>query len=130
MDGHKLFFRKSKTKLHRIWKTTESSRNLLRNNIYFTNCTQKTAIAMATNKKRTNIFCSTVGGWYKELKFKDFCVFDFIKLLLFNGVFQNNYFKKHILQKAKLKYTRLKCLCRSLCLIIIEEYVKENSHSQ
>ena len=40
-------------------------------------------------------FCSTVGGWYKKLKVKDFYVFDFTELLYFNGVFQNNYLKKH-----------------------------------
>ena len=84
---------------------------------------------MVTNVKKY-IFCSTVGGWYKELKVKDFCVFDFIELLFFNRVFQSNYFKKHILQKTKLKYTCLKCLCRSVCFIIIEKYVKENGHSQ
>ena len=84
---------------------------------------------MVTNMKK-NIFCSTIGGWYKEFKVKDFCVFDFIELLFFNRVFQSNYFKKHILQKTKLKYTCLKCLCRSGCLIIIEKYVKENGHSQ
>ena len=39
---------------------------------------------MATKmKKKKNIFCSIVGGWCKELKVKDFCVFDFIELILF-----------------------------------------------
>ena len=56
---------------------------------------KKTAIAMATNMKKKNIFCSTVGGWYKELKVKELCVFDFIELLFVNGVFQNNYFKTY-----------------------------------
>ena len=37
-------------------------------------------------------------------------VFDYIELLHFNGLFQDNYFKKHNLQKTKLKYTCLKCL--------------------
>ena len=60
--------------------------------------------------KKNNIFCSTVGGWYKELKVKELCVFEFIELLFVNGVFQNNYFKTHILQKTKLKYTCLMCL--------------------
>ena len=80
-------------------KTSETSLCIYKS-IYFTNCTQKTAIAVVTTMKK-NIFCSTVGGWYKELEVKDFCVFDFIELLFFNGVFQSNYFKKHILQKKK-----------------------------
>ena len=99
-------------------------------NIYLTNCTQnftKQQLLLAALPKK-NIFCSTVGGWYKELRLKDFYVFDFIELL-FNGVLQNNSFKKCILQITKLKYTCFKCLSRSMCLIIIEKYVKENSHS-
>ena len=32
---------------------------------------------------KKNIFCSTIRGWYKELKVKDFCVFNFIELLFF-----------------------------------------------
>ena len=42
---------------------------------------KETAIAIATNMKKNNIFFSIVGGWYKELKVKEFCVFDYIKLL-------------------------------------------------
>ena len=49
-----------------------------------------------------NIICSIVGAWYIELKVKDFCAFDYIELFS-NGLFQNNYFKKHILQKVNLK---------------------------
>ena len=38
-----------------------------------------------------------------ELKAKDFCVFDFVELLFFNGVLQNNYFKKHFaINKVKV----------------------------
>ena len=119
MDGLKLLSRKNKTKPHRILlkticNTTESSWNLIYINIYLTNCTQnltKQQLLLAALPKK-NIFCSTVGGWYKELKLKDFCVFDFIELL-FNGMLQNNTFKKRILQITKLKYTCLKCLCRS-----------------
>ena len=51
-------------------KTPETSLCIYKS-IYFTNCTQKTAIAVVTTMKK-NIFCSTVGGWYKELKVKDF----------------------------------------------------------
>ena len=45
-----------------------------------------------------------------ELKVKEFYVFDCLELLFFNGLFQNNCFKKHISQKTKLKHTYLKCL--------------------
>ena len=38
---------------------------------------------MATNMKK-NIFWSTVGGLYKELKFKELFLFAFIELLFFN----------------------------------------------
>ena len=66
---------------------------------------------MATNmKKKQTIFCSIVGGWFKELKVKEFYVFDYKELLFFNGLFQHNYFKKYISQNTKLKYTCLKCL--------------------
>ena len=84
-------------------------------NIYLTNCTQnftKQQLLLAALPKKNKTFCSTVGGWYKELKLKDFRVFGFIELL-FNGMLQNNTFKKRILQITKLKYTCLKCLCRS-----------------
>ena len=120
MDGLKLLFRKSKTKSHRILlkticNATESSCNLIYINIYLTNCTQnftKQQLLLAALPKKNKTFCSTVGGWYKELKLKDFRVFGFIELL-FNGMLQNNTFKKRILQITKLKYTCLKCLCRS-----------------
>ena len=51
----------------------------------------KTTILLATNKERAiaiatimeqNIFCSIVGVWYKELKVKEFCVFDYISIEL------------------------------------------------
>ena len=49
---------------------------------YFTSCTQKkTAIAIATNMKK-KIFCGIVGGWYKKLKVKEFCVIDYIGIEL------------------------------------------------
>ena len=32
---------------------------------------------------KKNIFCGTIRGWYKELKVKDYCVFNFIELLFF-----------------------------------------------
>ena len=54
MDGHKIFFRKSKTNSQRtLWKKYAIPWNLLINiqNIYFTNYTQKTEIAMVTNMK-------------------------------------------------------------------------------
>ena len=47
--------------------------------------------------KKKNIL--QVGGRYKEFKFKEFCVFDHIVLLFFNGLFQSNYFKKHFTEK-------------------------------
>ena len=85
-------------------KTPETSLCIYKS-IYFTNCTQKTAIAVVTTMKK-NIFCSTVGGWYKELEVKDFCVFDFIELLFFNGVFQTITLKS-IFCKKKSKSTRV-----------------------
>ena len=65
--------------IKKICNIAESSWNLLQiyKNNYFTCCTQKTAIAIATNMQKKNIFCSIVGGWYKELKAKEFCVFDY-----------------------------------------------------
>ena len=83
-------------------------------------------MAAITKKKHILQHCRWV---VYELKAKDFCVFDFVELLFFNGVLQNNYFKKHILPRTKLKYTCLKCLCRSVSLIIIEKYIKDNIHS-
>ena len=115
MDAHMIYFRKSKTKSHIMFKkyaialkAPKTSLQIYKNN-YFTSCTQKTAIAIATNMEK-NILCGIVGRWYKELKVKEFCVFGYIELLFFNGLLQDNYFKKHISQKTKLKYTYLKCL--------------------
>ena len=80
--------------------------------------------------EKKTYFWSIEVGWYKELEVKEFCHFDYIDLQLFNGLFQNNYFKKYMSQKAKLLYTCLKCLFlwprwlslgRSVCLIIIEK---------
>ena len=51
-------------------------------------------MAAITKKKHILQHCRWV---VYELKAKDFCVFDFVELLFFNGVLQNNYFKKHIL---------------------------------
>ena len=88
MGGLKLLLRKSKTKSDRMLLKgyaipLKASETLyIYKNIYFTNCIQKTAISMAAITKK-NIFCSTIRGWYKELKVKDFCVFDFIELLFF-----------------------------------------------
>ena len=49
---------------------------------------KKPAIAVATNmKKKKNIFCRIVGGWYKELKVREFCVFDYIELLYRTTIF-------------------------------------------
>ena len=62
---------------------------------------------MATNMKKKKI-SSTVGGWFKELKDKEFGIFYYKELLFFNGLFQNSYFKKLILQKTRLKYRCLK----------------------
>ena len=87
---------------------------------------------------KKNIFCSIVRGWYKELNVKEFCVCDHIELLFLNGLLQNNYFKKLISQKTKLKYTCLKCLfcdlvdCAFVVLcasIIYYRKRKENSDS-
>ena len=72
-----------------------------------------------------------------ELKVKEFYVFDCLELLFFNGLFQNNYFKKHISQKRKLKHTYLKCLfCVasltepfSFCVFDHDRKIKENGHS-
>ena len=63
---------------------------------------KKTAIAIATKIIKKNIICSIVAAWYIELQVKQFCVFDNIELFS-NGLFQNNYFKKHFSQKVKLK---------------------------
>ena len=61
MDAHKLFFRKSKTKSHIILfkrkyaiplKAPGTSLQICKNN-YFTSCTQKTAIVIATNMEKT-----------------------------------------------------------------------------
>ena len=49
----------------------------------------KTTTLLAVNTKKQllelqiweNPFCSIVGEWYKELKVKEFCVFDYIELL-------------------------------------------------
>ena len=55
---------------------------------------------MATNMEKKNIFCIIVGWWYKELKVKKFCVFDFLELSYYvNGQFQNNYFKNIFFRK-------------------------------
>ena len=62
-----------------LLKAPETSLQIYIND-YSTNCTQKTAIAAATYMKK-NIFCSIVGWWYKELKVKEFCVFDYIELV-------------------------------------------------
>ena len=63
--------------------------------------------------EKKNIFCTIVGRWYKELKIKEFWVFDNLELLFLNVIFQNNYFKKHISQKTKLN-TRVWSVCASL----------------
>ena len=51
----------------------------------------KTTILLATNKERAiavatiiekKIFCSIVGVWYKELKVKEFCVFNYVSIEL------------------------------------------------
>ena len=65
-------------------------------NNYFTSSTQKRATAAATNMGK-NIFCSIVGGWYKEFKVKEFCVFDHILMAYFKTII----FKKHISQKTR-----------------------------
>ena len=49
----------------------------------------QTTVLLAAHKKSNcysykyekKTFCSIVGGWYKELKVKEFCVFDYIELL-------------------------------------------------
>ena len=84
---------------------------------------------MSRNLKKY-IFCSIEGGWYKELKVKEFSVFDFLELPFFNGMIQNNYFQKHILQEIKLKYTCFKCLIvtsliEPLSFCVIDYYRKE-----
>ena len=54
---------------------------------------------MATNMEK-NKFCSIVGAWYKELKVKEFFVFDFTELSYHvNDLFQNNYFKNIFFRK-------------------------------
>ena len=45
-------------------KAPKTSLQIYKNN-YFTSCTQKTAIAIATNMEK-NILCSIEGRWYKE----------------------------------------------------------------
>ena len=40
-------------------------------------------------------YCSIITAWYKELKVKEFCAFDYIELQSFDDLFQNSYFKKH-----------------------------------
>ena len=46
---------------------------------------KETAIAIATIMEK-KIFCSIVGGWYEELKVKEFCVFDHIKMTCFQTI--------------------------------------------
>ena len=58
--------------------------------------------------EKNNIFCSTVDGWCKEVKVKELyrtirTIQSYYRATFFNGLFQNNYFKKHISQKNKLK---------------------------
>ena len=60
MDAHQLFFRKSKIKSHRILfkryaiplKAPETPLKIYKNN-YFTSCSQKTEITVATNIEKT-----------------------------------------------------------------------------
>ena len=117
------------------WKLPKPSYKYTNTAILITAHTQKTATVNTTNIKR-NIFWSITGGWYKELKIITFCVFDWIQLLLFNGLFQNNYFTKHILQKTSLKNTCLRYLfCHlvdwalSFCASDDDEKVTKNNHS-
>ena len=91
------------------WKLPKPSYKYTNTAILITAHTQKTATVNTTNIKR-NIFWSISGGWYKELKIITFCVFDWMQLLLFNGLLKNNYFTKHILQKTSLKNTCLRYL--------------------
>ena len=78
MDAHKLFSRKSKTKAHIIilkkyaipLKAPETSLQIYKNN-YFTSCTQKSAIAIATNMKRTYFAVLQVDG-IRNRKSKNF----------------------------------------------------------
>ena len=46
---------------------------------------------------KKNIFCRIVSGWYKELKVKEFSVFDYEKLLI-ELLFLMNCFKAIILK--------------------------------
>ena len=86
-DAHKLFFGEAKpSHINIIEKNMQYRWKLLKPPYKYTKTTilqaphKKTAIAIATNMKK-NIFCSIVGGCYKELKVKEFCVFDYIELL-------------------------------------------------
>ena len=89
--------------IKKICSTPENSSNLLIN-IHKQLLHTKNSNCYSC-KYEKNTFCSIVGGWYKELKVKNFST-------------------------TKLKYTCLKCLflwprwlslCRSVCLIIIEK---------
>ena len=110
MDGHKQFYRKSKTKSARIFfENMQYDRKLLKPPYKYT----KKIILLAAHIKQQllllqiwkniYIFYSIVGGWYQETNVKIFFVFDYIELLFFNDLFQHNYFKKHLFEKTKLK---------------------------
>ena len=68
MAAHMLYFRKSKTKSHIMFKkyaialkAPKTSLQIYKNN-YFTSCTQKTAIPIATNMEKTYCAVLKVGG--------------------------------------------------------------------
>ena len=80
MGAHKLFFWKSKTKSHilllkKLCNAAESSLNLLGNiqkHLFYLLQTKNSKCY--GYKYGKDIFCGIVGGWYKELKVKEFCV--------------------------------------------------------
>ena len=73
---------------------------------------------------------SIVGGWYKESKVKEFCVFDS------DGLFQNIFFKTYFAEnKVKVHVFKVPVLVASLteplsfCVLDYYRKIKESSHS-
>ena len=105
----------------------------------------KTTTLLAARKKqqllqlqiwKKTYFWSIEVGWYKELEVKEFCHFDYIDLQLFNGLFQNNYFKKYVAEsKVTLHVFKVSVFVTSLaepwsfCLFDYYRKIKESSHS-
>ena len=101
-----------KTSLKKLYNTPDSSRNLLikRQISYLDSYTQnkkQLLWQLQVWKKQSQQYFKWVGGWvvYGTHSQRIMYLFDCIEQLFFNGLFQKNYFKNHIFQEIKLKYT-------------------------